>query len=71
MSADLIFYPGHTATWIKYLIPHLNQLDLSGLVLLAAFPEPSGGLYMWCGALMELWSAYEWLYVAVQLCGVE
>ena len=30
-----------------------NQLDLSGLVLLAAFPKPSGDLYMWCGALME------------------
>ena len=31
-----------------------NQLDLSGLVLLTAFPNPSGYLYLQCGALMEL-----------------
>ena len=34
-----------------------NQVDLSGLVLLAAFLKPSGDPYMWCGALTELWSA--------------
>ena len=31
-----------------------NQLDLSGLVLLAAFPKPSSDPYVWCGASMEL-----------------
>ena len=44
-----------------------TQLELSGLVLLVPFPKFSGDLYMRCGALMELWSAWEWLYVAVQL----
>ena len=48
-----------------------NQLDLSGLVLLATYPKPSGNPYVWCRALMKLWSAWEWLYVAVQLCDVE
>ena len=38
---------------------------------LAAFPKPSGDMYVWCGALMELWSAWGQLYVAVQLCGVD
>ena len=49
-----------------------NQLDLivSGL-LLQAIPKHSGDLYKWSGALMELWPACGWLYVAVQLCGVE
>ena len=47
-----------------------NQLDLNGLLLLAAFPKPSGDLYVWCGAIMELWSASGWLYVVVQLRGV-
>ena len=44
---------------------------MSGLVLLTAFPKPSGNLYVRCGVLMELWSARGWLYVAVQLHGVE
>ena len=35
-----------------------NQLDLSGLALLAAFPKPSGDPCVRCGALMELWSAW-------------
>ena len=47
---------------------HQNQLDLSGL---AAFPKHGGDLYVWSRALMELWSAWGWLYVAVQLRGVE
>ena len=40
---------------------NIDQLDLSGFLLLAAFPEPSdglGNLYVWSGALMELWSAW-------------
>ena len=45
-----------------------NQLDLSGLVLLAVFPKPSGDPYVQCGVLM---SSGQWLYVAVQLHGVE
>ena len=44
---------------------------MSGLVLLAAFPKPSGNPYVRYGDLMELWSAWGWLYVAVQLRGVE
>ena len=36
-----------------------------GLVLLAAFPKPSGDPCMQCGALMELWSAWGWQNVAV------
>ena len=35
-----------------------NQQDLSGLVLLTAFPKPSGDSYVQCGALMELWSVW-------------
>ena len=32
MLADSIFHPGHTATWINYLIPHLKlaRLEWSG-----------------------------------------
>ena len=62
MSADLIFHPGHS-----YLIPQSKSaiLALSGLVLLAAFPKPSGDPYVWCGALMELWSVWGWLYSSV------
>ena len=58
-------------TQINYLIHNQNQLDLSGLVLLAAFPKPSGDPYVRCAALMELWSAWGTLYVAVQHCGIE
>ena len=47
------------------------QLDMSGLFLLAAFLKPSGDPYVRCGALIELWSAWGWLYTAVQLRGVE
>ena len=43
----------------------------SGLLLLAAFPKHSSDPYVQSGALMELWSAWEWLHVTVQLCGVE
>ena len=48
-----------------------NQLDLSGLILLAAFPKHSGNLYEQSGALMKLWPAWSWLYVAVQHHGIE
>ena len=48
-----------------------NQLDLSGMLLLAAFPKHSGELYKQSGALLELWPACGWLCVAVQLHGIQ
>ena len=56
---------------LLYQISYENQLDLSGLLFLATFPKYSGDLYEWSGALMELWPAWGWLYVAVQYRGVE
>ena len=41
------------------------------MFLLAAFPKPSDYPHVRCGALMEFWSAWRWLHVAVQLCDVE
>ena len=76
-DSRLIFHQKYKATWINYhIIPglaHQNQLDLimSSLLLLAAFPKHRGNPYMQSGALMELLSAWGWLYVTVQLHGVE
>ena len=36
----------------------ISYVDLRGLLLLAAFPKPSGDPYVRCGTLMELWSAW-------------
>ena len=44
-----------------------NQLDVSGLVLLAAFPKSSGDQYVRYRTLVELWSAWGWLYRSVVL----
>ena len=71
MSTDSIFHPGHKATRINYLIPQSKSARLEWSGFAGCFPTPSGNLYMRYGALMELWSAWVWLYVAVQLCGVE
>ena len=49
----------------------LNKLDMSGLLLLAAFPKHSGDLYERSGAPMKLWPSWGWLCVAVQLPGIE
>ena len=68
MSADLIF---HQEDKVIIKFHKQIQLELSGLLSLAAFPKPSGNPYVWCGALMEFWSAWGWLYMAVQFHGVE
>ena len=47
--------------------PDQNQIDLSGLFLLAAFPKHSGDSYERFGALMELWPACMWLYSSMVL----
>ena len=69
MSADSIFQQKHKGTGINYLISQSRLV--SDLLLLAAFPKPSGDPYARYGALMELWTAWGWLYVAVQLSGIE
>jgi len=48
-----------------------NKLHLSGLLLLAAFLKHSRHLYKQSGVQMVAWPVLGWLWVAVQLCGVE
>ena len=60
-----------TQSYMDKLSDFTIKIGESGWPLLAAFPKPSGDPYMWCGALMELWSTWRWLYVAAQLRGVE
>ena len=52
---------------INYQIRNQNQLGLSGLFLLVAFPS----IVMIRMSSLELWPAWGWLYVAVQLRGIE
>ena len=59
-----------TQSYMKILLSN-SAINLSGLLLLAAFPKHSGDLYKQPGILMELWPAWRWMYVAVQLRGVE
>ena len=44
---------------------------MNSLLLLAASLKPSGKLYGKSRPLMELWSTWRWLNVAVQFRGVE
>ena len=49
-----------------YQISQSTRLEWS-----AAFLKHGGKPYEQSGALMEPWPTWGWLYVAVQLCGVE
>ena len=71
MTGDLVFHQEHKDTRINYQISQSNQLDVRSLILLAAFSKHSGDPYLRFEALMEIWSAPRWLYVAIQLHGVE
>ena len=46
-----------------------NEAALSGLVLLAAFSQPTGDLYEWSWSLMEFWWTSRGLCMTVQLRG--
>ena len=48
-----------------------NSVDLSGLLLLAAFSKPNGNLYEWSESLMKLWWEGRGLCVTVKLRGAE